>query len=235
LKLATVEEQSERALRVLNDICTKCRGAKVLPNGDGTMRPCDCVFRERFIKYIGYLRRYTTLPDTPLLPLLRKRQSVIIEIANHDVFNSHLKTALLRRKDTTLSWLVVTPEELMSLSFNPDLREKQRLYDSDLLVIKAPTLPYYEAANKQLEYVLTSRAGTGKITWFVSPGFKKLMAAKIQWTDGCREALLALPVLRLDKNATTKVAMEVRRVVAKPELGPGIDGVDKKLLQLKKP
>jgi len=193
------------------------------------------VFREKFIKYIGYLRRYTTLPDSPLLTVLQKRRSCVIEVMNHDVLNSHLKTALLRRKNTDLSWLSVTPEELMSLSFNPDLREKQKLYDADLLVIKAPTLPYYEAANKQLEYVLTSRAGTDKITWFVSPSFKKLMATtKIQWTDGCREALLAMPVLKLDKISTVAAASSARRVVEKPELGPGIDGVDKKLLQTKK-
>jgi hypothetical protein len=233
--VSEIEDQSEKALRVLNGICTQCRGAKVLPNGDGSMRPCACVFREKFIKYVGYLRRYTTLPATPLLQVLLKRRSCIIEVTNHDVLNSHLKTALLRRKNTELSWLTVTPEELMSLSFNPDLREKQKLYDADLLVIKAPTLPYYEAANKQLEYVLTSRAGSDKITWFVSPNFKKLMATtKIQWTDGCREALLAMPVLKLDKATTVAAASDARKPLQKPELGPGLTGVDKKLLQIKK-
>lgn len=232
--MAAIDDQSEKALKVLNGICTQCRGAKVLPNGDGSMRPCACVFREKFIKYIGYLRRYTTLPDTPLLKLLLKRQSAIVEVMNHDVLNSHLKTALLRRKNTDLSWLTVTPEELMSLSFNPDLREKQKLYDADLLVIKAPTLPYYEAANKQLEYVLTSRAGSDKVTWFVSPNFKKLMAtAKIQWTDGCREALLAMPILKLDRTATVAAASATRKPQPQPELGPGIAGIDKKLLQTK--
>lgn len=215
-------------------ICPKCQGALNIRSEDGSLKPCICVVRDQFIQYLAYLRRFATLPTTPLLDMLKRKGAVelVVECDRMEVFFSHLKTALLKRKDASRKWVILSPEEVMSRSFSPDASLKRTVYETDLLVITAPVFPYYEAAAKQHEYVMQMRLANAKHTIFVTKSLGGMMNAKgMIWPDSFRNMLNNMGKVKLDSKETIMMAKQAKAASgAKPRLlTPGMSGLNMKM------
>jgi hypothetical protein len=175
------------------------------------------------------------LKDTKLLPFLKTKKSIVIETESANVLYSNLKTCLLLNKSINLSWRVVTPDELITMSFTSE--DSKLLYGPtgvDLLIIFAPVFPHYEAASKRHEYVISTRQAMNKATWFVTKNFGKLLEGRgLALTEGFRNVLTGLPQVRLTSaEARMLIQRKAEKTVLNVVRGLGLSGVDPSLMEI---
>lgn len=223
-------------------VCSVCNGSRSRLNDDGSYSPCSCVYKESFLKYLGELKKYVSLSDTPLLDLLKQDRDLVIEFDSSKILYAHIKTALLRRKILTKTWKIMTPDEVISRSFSNELDQRKDLYSCDLLVITAIAFPFYEAAGKQHEYVIKTRQGLGKTTWICTQDLEALVSRsdlKSMTPELCK-LFRSLKKIKLNKGMTTglmKKKSEKTKEKNKEYLrmGDSISGVNRDLLEIGNP
>ncbi len=215
---------------VVVEKCPKCNGNGLIPvqGTENLLEECVCQIKAKFNAYLGpELLKASTLTSTKLLDHLKSKTSLCIECEDQRAFKAHLKTALLHRKDITKSWKIVTPDELMALSFGED---KIKLYSSDLLVIQAPAFPWYETAARQHEYVISTRNGMNKPTWFILKSRQGLIESKSHKLDTFGRILKGLPLVRITLAETLLLVKQPKTDSVSIMQGLDMKGVDPGLL-----
>lgn len=187
------------------------------------------------IKYLGELKRYKSLKETPLSEPLKKNQDIVIEFDDSKNLYSHLKTAFLYRKNWTKSWKIMTPDEVMSRSFAKEDDLRKDLYRTDLLIILATAFPFYEAAGKQHEYVIKTRQSLGKATWFCTDDVKGLFDRTDlkSMTTEFKNLMNSQKRIRITKQSTIRLLKEVKNNTKEDtvmELGTSVSEINKDLL-----
>lgn len=215
-------------------ICGYCKGARSIKNPDGTYSPCRCVYKESFLKYLGDLKKYTSCSESILLEPLKSNTDLVIEFDSSKALYSHIKTALLNRKDLSKSWKIMTPDEIMTRSF-ADESQKRELYSTDLLIITAVAFPFFEAAGKQHEYVIKTRQAIGRTTWFCTKNLKEFCErTDIKGiTKELKDALRSMKRVNIRASETKLINKKNKNISDEAlKLGIGLGGVSKELLEL---
>lgn len=212
-------------------VCPLCNGSRMTPHptNPGSLMECRCLIKRKYEEYLGDLLRYATLRDSKLVEFLKSRKSLLIEMDDYRALYAHLKTALLKNKDLDKSWKIVTPNELVAISFNDKDRS---IYEVSLLVVNAASFPFWDAAAKQHEYVMSIRASMGKQTFFALPSLKRLIDSRdIKLSEGFVRLLKSLPAIRISKLETISLLKEKKtKVSINSQKGLGISGIDEGLL-----
>ena len=232
--MTTTNRDIENIFMVSVAICPVCKGSRSVMNTDGSYSPCSCVYKESFIKYLGDLKKYVSLKDTPLLEHLKTNRDLVIEYDQPLVLYSHIKTALLRRKVLTKTWKIMTPDEVMSRSFNDEQRKD--LYSCDLLIINSLAFTFYEAAGKQHEYVIKTRQALGKTTWFCTEDMIKLFERVDlkSLTPDLKKLLASFKKIKLNKHITESLLKDKKgtKSINNLKMGSSIGEVNKDLLEI---
>lgn len=228
----SVQTDAEAALVAASTICNICHGGKnIIDPKSGLNVPCRCVEKARMIKHLGALKKAKLLTSTPLQKYIMKNQNLVIEFDDPLVLRSHIKSALVYRNNLDKTWLIVTPDEVMSRSFSSDLALKRSIYEVDLLIILAPAFPHYEKASSQHDYVLQARLGLGKVTWFCTGAIEKLFIGPgMQVVPSLTKYLLALDRVQVTRKNTTRLLRERTNTPTIEKSGMTLTSVDQTLL-----
>lgn len=187
------------------------------------------------MKYLGELKKYKSIKETPLSDHLKRNRDVVIEFDDSKCLYSHIKTALLSRKDWVSSWKIMTPDEIMSRSFAKEDDLRKDLYRTDLLIILATAFPFYEAAGKQHEYVIKTRQSLGKATWFCTDDIKGLFERTDlkSMTMEFKNLMNSQKKIRITRQSTISLLKEPKNNTKEDtvlELGTSVSEVNKDLL-----
>lgn len=213
------------------ETCEICHGRGLTPAPNGGQEQCICQIWLQIASYVGPVMKNDMLTDTKLLEPLKAGRSLLIECDDHRVWRSHLKTALVKRKDITKTWRIVTPDELMTLSYSA---EREKIYTVDLLIIQAPVFLHYDKASQQHEYVISTRNGMNRPTWIVTNslrGFVESRNAKL--TESFSKLIRGLHVMKLTLAETQPLLKKRSTPTVNLSPGVGVSGVDPGLLRFK--
>jgi hypothetical protein len=211
------------------ETCPKCKGMGMISIGGNTLKECTCLILARLKKYVEPISKYSFLTQTKLLKPLCAGSSLLIQCDDHRVWNSHLLTALVWRKDVTKSWKIIGPNELMSMSFDRDSTVTEKLFTTDLLIINAPSFLYYEKASLQHEFVISQRNSMNKPTWFIVKNRKRFLDIKTL-ESSFRNQLTVMPAIALTYAETEPLIKKSSKPSVSIVQGEGIPGIDKGLL-----
>jgi hypothetical protein len=213
------------------ETCPKCMGMGMIAIGNNTLKECTCLVIARLKKYVEPLKNYSFLTKSSLLKPLCDGTSLMIECDDHRVWNSHLKTALVWRKDITKTWKIVGPNELMSMSFDRDSAVVEKLFSTDLLIINAPSFLYYEKASMQHEFVISQRNSMNKPTWVVVKSKRTFLNIKTLTADFISQ-LDKMPYIKLTYASTEPLIKKTDKPTVSIVQGEGVIGIDTKLMGL---
>ena len=211
------------------DKCPLCNSQGLIPvNGqDNVMEECSCLIVAKFKAYAGWWQKYDMLTSTKLLEPLKSRRSLIIECEDPRVVGSNIKTALIKRKDLTKSWKRVFPGEVLELSFSD---KASLLYEPDLLIIDAPSFPFYEKAAIQHEYVISTRNGRNTPTWIIVKSLKSIIENKnYNLTASFIQQLKNFPIMKLSYLETQNLIKRTKKPSICLNQGVGLTGISEEL------
>ena len=213
------------------ETCPKCQGMGMISIGDNTLQECTCLAIARLKKYTESLSGFSFLTQSKLLEPLAAGRSLCVECSDSRVFKSHLRTALVRRKDVTKTWRIVSPSELMSMSFDQDSKVAEKLHSIDLLIINAPNFLHYDKACDQHAYIIGQRNSNNKPTWIVVKSKKDFLNIKVvAGNKEFRTQIEAMPDIKLTLVATEPLIKKSSKPSVSIVHGEGVSGIDEKLM-----
>lgn len=210
--------------------CPLCKG-RGLTDIEGGQEQCLCQISDKMDKYIAAYLDNSTLTESKLLRPLKEGVDYLIECDRPDTMASQFKTALIKRQDTSITWRVVHPQELVNLYWHDDIKVRESLFKVDLLIINVPTFITYEKGGQTHEYIFTQRRGLGKATWIVVPSKKKFLTThSLAHTAPLMALVDALPSVKLTYENTAPYAKSQRDIPTCVSPGVGMSGVDPLLM-----
>jgi hypothetical protein len=135
-------------------------------NGDRRFSPEQ--LEEVFGRYLKPCRPALPLTESPLVKALGSRGCTVVEADNPFVFNCHLATALIKRRNPDIDWDMIVPDTVMDrLIVGTEESSAALISGFDPLVLQAFCWPRYLKASLHIGHIVQTRVIRQQPTLFV--------------------------------------------------------------------